>query len=196
MCLRLARTWWLPVLIVTVSGLLQFSAPATSAWLRLAPGMIREGQVWRLVSGHLVHLSWSHYLMNGLAFLMICGLYAPWLTASTLARWMLVTALAVGFGLMWFEPQLGWYVGLSGVLHGLLVAGSLREALRREALGVLVLLAVGLKLAWEQTYGPMPGSESAAGGAVIVNAHLYGAFGGLAAETGRLFATYWPRRWR
>jgi hypothetical protein len=50
--------------------------------------------------------------------------------------------------------MLGWYVGLSGVLHGLLIAGGPRDVLRREPVGFLVLTAVVLKLAWEQAFGP------------------------------------------
>jgi membrane associated rhomboid family serine protease len=40
------------------------------------------------------------------------------------------------------------------------------------------LLVCG-KLLWEQAVGPLPGSAEVAGGKVIVDAHLYGAIGGL-----------------
>ncbi len=36
-----------------------------------------------------------------------------------------------------------------------------------------------VKLVWEGVMGPMPGSESTAGGPVVVQAHLYGSVGGL-----------------
>jgi hypothetical protein len=42
---------------------------------------------------------------------------------------------------------------------------------------VICAVVVG-KLLYEQLVGPLPGSESVAGGTVIVNAHLYGAVGG------------------
>jgi len=46
----------------------------------------------------------------------------------------------------------------------------------------LVLVAfVAAKLVWEQTGGPLPGSEATSGGTVIVDAHLYGALGGFIA---------------
>lgn len=188
------RRWWLPVFILTLSGLFQFAIPVTSTWLRFQPDAISSGELWRLLSGHLVHLSWGHFLMNGIAFLAICGLYKPWLTPGMLSWWMLVSALTVDFGLRWFDPQLDWYVGLSGVLHGLLVAGSLHQILRREPVGFVVLAAVVLKLAWEQAYGPMPGSEATAGGRVIVNAHVYGAIGGCVATAGEQLRSYWRSR--
>jgi len=41
------------------------------------------------------------------------------------------------------------------------------------------LLLLGLKLAWEQLAGPLPGSEALSGGPVVVDAHLYGTSAGL-----------------
>ena len=42
----------------------------------------------------------------------------------------------------------------------------------------ILLMLVIIKLAYEQLWGPMPGSESTAGGKVVVDAHLYGAIFG------------------
>jgi len=184
--------WWLPVCLMTLSGLLQFGAPATSEWLRLEPGIIGNGEVWRLLTAHFVHLSWSHYLMNGIALLAIFALYAP--APRVLGWWMLASAGAVSLGLLWLNPWLAWYVGLSGVLHGVLVAGSLRDSLARDFTGVIMLLAVLIKLIWEQINGPMPGSEAAAGGKVIVDAHLYGAAGGAAALAAQRACVRWRAR--
>ena len=71
-----------------------------------------------------------------------------------------------------------WYVGLSGLLHGLLAAGITTKL--RQPDGETLLLAGLLigKLVWEQFGGPLPGSEVTSGGPVVVNAHLYGALGG------------------
>ena len=84
----------------------------------------------------------------------------------------------VDLGLWFLEPQLFWYVGLSGLLHGLLVAG-IAGSLSARRIDVLVLgIAVLGKLTYEQLVGPLPGSEESTGGTVIVAAHLYGAIGG------------------
>ena len=146
------------------------------AWDRSS---LAAGEVWRLVTGHFAHLGWSHLWLNlaGLALV-------TWITGGAygVMRWAVVamaTVVVIDIGFWYFYPELDWYVGLSGLLHGLLVAGLLpgvRER-DREAL-ILAFLLVG-KLAWEQIVGPLPGSESSAGGAVIVDAHLYGALGGL-----------------
>ncbi|MCH8278820.1 MAG: hypothetical protein IIC12_07825 [Proteobacteria bacterium] len=72
-----------------------------------------------------------------------------------------------------------WYVGLSGLLHGLLVAGILVRLRDLNAETVILAALIVAKLAWEQFNGPLPGSETTSGGPVIVDAHLYGAAGGV-----------------
>ena len=60
--------------------------------------------------------------MNNAALMAICGLFAPSLTARAHVQWIIANALAGEFGLLRFEPGLGWYVDLSNVLHRLLTA--------------------------------------------------------------------------
>ncbi len=140
------------------------------------------GQVWRLLTAHLVHLGWAHLVLNlaGLALVAwIVGSAFGWL------RWIyiaFVSIAAIDAGLWLFNPGLDWYVGLSGLLHGLLAAGLLPRILRRDRESIVLAIFVIAKLVWEQTSGPLPGSESTSGGAVIVDAHLYGVVGGLLAS--------------
>jgi len=67
---------------------------------------------------------------------------------------------------------------LSGLLHGLLLAGAIAGVRSLPAESLVICAVVVAKLAYEQIAGPLPGSESVAGGAVVVNSHLYGAVGG------------------
>ena len=139
------------------------------------------GQWWRLLSGHLVHLGWSHLMLNlgglALAWLLVGRLFS----ASFWVLLLLICALSTSLGLLFFNPLLDWYVGLSGVLHGLLLAGGVVSALRGEREAWLLCALVAGKLLWEQLLGPLPGSSDAAGGTVIVDAHLYGGVSGLVA---------------
>ena len=45
--------------------------------------------------------------------------------------------------------------------------------------GFILLLLLVAKISWEQFSGPVPGSELTSGGPVVVDAHLYGALGGV-----------------
>jgi rhomboid family GlyGly-CTERM serine protease len=165
--------------LAAVAILLQFGgedARRILAWDREA---LAAGESWRLVSGHFVHLGWSHLVLN----LAGLGLVA-WITGAAygLLRWAVIavtTIAVIDAGFWYLYPDLDWYVGLSGVLHGLLAAGLLAGVRQRDREAIVLAVLVAGKLLWEQTVGPLPGSESGAGGSVIVNAHLYGAVGGL-----------------
>jgi len=76
---------------------------------------------------------------------------------------------------------LTWYVGLSGVLHGLFIYGAIREIRFFPFSGYVLVLVLAGKLFWEYMNGAMPGSEEMTGGRVLVEAHLYGAMAGLVA---------------
>lgn len=150
-------------------------------WLRYDRAAILQGEVWRLVTAHLVHLGWKHLAMN------LAGLGLIWLLfhrVYTTAQWLLVTCLSmlgVSLGLLAVLPAVQWYVGLSGVLHGLFVAGALASLAAGYRAELLLLALLTLKLTWEQLHGPLPGSEDFAGGHVLVESHLFGAIAGLLA---------------
>src|SRR5690606_32186414 len=121
----LLRVWPLLALAL-VSAVLSFMGGPSSPALRYERDFLLE-QPWRLLSGHLVHLGTSHLLLNLAGLLMIAWVFAPGLAALQWL-WLLLGSLVVidaGFWLL--EPQLAWYVGLSGVLHGLLLGAALLD---------------------------------------------------------------------
>jgi len=177
----IARSWFVPALVAALILLAALGGDAARAAGRYERAAVLRGELWRLVTGHFVHLGWSHMLLN------LAGLVLVWmLCANGLNGWRGVSALlasiaAIDSGFLLFEPQLQWYVGFSGVLHGLFAAGIVAAVRARESgAWILAAMLVG-KLAFEQLVGPVPLTERVAGGAVIESAHLYGALGGLLA---------------
>jgi len=176
--LRGTAAWLLPAALVLSGGLAAILGEDGLILLRYEREAINAGEFWRLLSGHFVHLGWGHYWLNAAGLILVWFLVGH---ALTPLQWLgglagIIVGIDAGF---WFlDPQLAWYVGLSGALHGLLVGGLL--VTWREAPGenLLVLGLIAAKLTFEQIVGPLPGSESAAGGSVVVNAHLYGAVAG------------------
>ena len=171
--------WRLPIIVLVVSAALALCGDLGREWLQFDRLAIGDGQWWRFLTGHFVHLGTPHLLLNAAGLLLVWYLVGA---TFTLNQWLLIGAgsiFVIGLGFWFLQPQLNWYVGLSGLLHGLLAAGivtGLRKA-ERESI-VLAVLLFG-KLAYEQAAGPLPGSEASSGGAVIVAAHLYGALGGV-----------------
>jgi rhomboid family GlyGly-CTERM serine protease len=142
---------------------------------------VGNGEYWRLLSAHFVHLGPTHLVLN------LAGLLLVWLLVGryfTTTQWLLVlgVTVAVTSAAFWFvDRYLLWYVGLSGVLHGLLLAGAIQGFRTLPSESAIIVAIVVAKLAYEQLAGPMPGSESVSGGDVVVNAHLFGAIGGAVA---------------
>ncbi|MDH3863174.1 MAG: rhombosortase [Gammaproteobacteria bacterium] len=175
------RAWLVPGVVVLVALALMLGGDFGREWLRFERGGIAAGEVWRLLTGHFVHLGVSHTLLN------LAGLVLVWVLvgrAYTWRQWLLVTGgsvAAIDLGLWLGSPQLEWYVGLSGLLHGMLAAGIVAGLADRNTEALILAVVVTGKLAWEQFVGPLPGSEATSGGAVIVDAHLYGVIGAVVA---------------
>jgi len=171
--------WQLPAVLIIVSGIFELFGDSGRLWLQYDRVAILDAELWRLLTGHLVHLGLNHYILNAIALILVWVAVGEYFTTR---QWLIVTIVSitgVNAGLWLFDPQLIWYVGMSGFLHGLLAAGMVKgfQFLPREAvLGGLVVLA---KIVYEQTLGPFPGSEQSAGGSVVVDSHLYGALAGL-----------------
>lgn len=149
--------------------------------LRYERNGILAGEVWRILTGHFVHLTWSHLLLNLGGLALIWMLFGARLSQAHWGIVIAACALGVSAGLMLLNADLHWYVGLSGLLHGMFVAGALGGLFSGYRAEWLLLGLVTVKLAWEQAVGALPGTEALAGGGVIVDAHLYGAISGLVA---------------
>ena len=170
--------WLVPGSVVLIALILLFSGETGREWLRFERSGIAAGELWRLLTGHLVHLGVSHTVLN------LAGLVLVWFLVGRAFDWkqwlwvMAGSVVAIDLGLWFGAPSLEWYVGLSGLLHGMLGAGIVAGIVARSGEALILAVVVAGKLAWEQFAGPLPGSETTSGGAVIVDAHLYGVIGG------------------
>ena len=177
---KLFGAYAVPVAIAGLAGLAELAGNPGRLALRFDREAVASGEIWRLVSAHLVHLGPSHLAMNVLA-LAILAFVLPAL--ATWRQWLLTflaAALFIDIGLLAFHPSVGWYVGLSGVLHGFWAAGVVLaiHARRFEAIPLAVLLL--LKLGYEFLFGGIPLSGEVAAGPVVSVAHAWGAIGGAA----------------
>lgn len=175
---RISLQWihglWLFILLL--SAYLQVSGQVPN-W-RYDQSLINAGDYWLLLSGNIVHLNWTHWGLNIAGLTLGAFFFGAY---GSIFHWMFViflSAFIVGLGLYWFNPEVMTYVGLSGVLHGLLIYGGVREIRVYPASGYVFLLLLVGKLIWELIYGSVPGSEDMIEGRVVTDAHLYGAIGG------------------
>lgn len=139
---------------------------------------IASGELWRLATGHFVHLGWTHLGLNAVG-VGILAMLAPTIPAQRLLARLGVLLIGLSLALWTFCPALDWYVGLSGTLHGLAVLIALDLWGRHAGIGPVILIGTGSKLLWESAAGSATSIDL--GGAVAVEAHFWGAATGLAA---------------
>jgi rhomboid family GlyGly-CTERM serine protease len=179
--LRRSSVWPVPLFLAAFSAVAALGGATAQLHLRYDRSGIAAGELWRLVTGHFAHLGVAHLVLNlaglGVVWILVGGAY------SSLA-WVFIIASSlalIDLGFWFLDRDLGWYVGMSGLLHGLLVAGIVSRFRAAKAESLALAVVVAAKIAWEQLAGPLPGSEFSAGGPVVVNAHLYGAIAGILA---------------
>src|SRR5690606_7059137 len=119
-------------------------------WLRYDRELVEAGQLWRLVTCHLVHLNHWHMLMNLSGFVLCWFFFVDVVTRARLWLWLLVSSVLVGMAFYFFDTDLQRYVGLSGILHGFLVLCLLLGWRSNPLLHTLVLAVVIGRLTWEQ----------------------------------------------
>src|SRR5690554_1332033 len=83
-------------------------------------------QPWRILTAHIFHLDATHALYNALGFLLISSLFAHHFTVRTWLSALIIIALACVIT-VWVIGTPERFVGLSGVIHGLLLTSLLLE---------------------------------------------------------------------
>jgi len=140
---------------------------------------ITDGQYWRILTGNLVHLGWMHLALNVSALLIGTWVFYPARTPIAWAVAQIVCSIVSSTGLYLFSPGVSWCVGMSGALHGLLMIGAIDWIRQGDRMGWALLAIWTAKLAWEQWQGALPFSTQTLDSAIVTDAHLWGAIGGL-----------------
>lgn len=177
---RSRDVWLMPAVLMALFAALQLGGEPLRLALRYDHGLIAQGEWWRLLTGSFVHLSAWHLFLNELGIVVLVLLAPERLSPAVWLRRVLCLDLGMAAGMFWLAPHVQWYVGMSGVIHGLFVLALGRQVVQQRdliALGCLVFL-LG-KLAWEMFAGAPVSDEAAIGGSVVLESHLYGSLSAL-----------------
>jgi rhomboid family GlyGly-CTERM serine protease len=179
---------------LSLASLLVVLAVATNALfplLSLARVQVEQGELWRLFTSNFVHFGWPHTLMNLAAFFLCALALLNSFPVRQLLGLILCCCLSVGLGVYYLNPEYGTYAGLSGAIHGFIVAGLMRNKRHPAWLNAILIALVFAKIIYEhqpdyqatelQTLMPVP---------VAYDAHMYGAIAGLVFGLG-----YWLIIW-
>lgn len=171
---------FLPLLISFLALLAFIFDHSLSSFFIYQRDLIAKGELWRLLTGHFFHTNEYHLLLNLAALWMLWGLHKQYYNIYCYSLLFITLALTCSIGLYYFSPDLYRYVGLSGVLHGVFVWGAIIDIKHQDKTGYLLLLGVWLKIIYEQIYGASSDVANLIAANVAVDAHLWGAIGGLA----------------
>ena len=159
--------------------LLEFAGADIRLLLRYERSGVLNGEWWRLLTGHLMHGNLHHLALNVVGTGLVALLFGRDYPARQWLFILFCSASAIDIAFVFCEPQVQWYVGLSGVLHGAIAAGIVAWwRYENRYLTIVAGILLLLKLGWEQGRGALPLSGDMP---VIVDAHLYGAAGGVMA---------------
>jgi rhomboid family GlyGly-CTERM serine protease len=163
---------WLPLSgFILLMLLLQLVGPEH---FRYETRAIHDLQLWRLLSGHWVHANWVHYVLNMAGFVLCLALtdihWSSW-------QWgwrILLLSLGISLCFYGLQPDMGWYVGFSGVLFGLYILAASATLRIQPLLSGLLLAFIAIKIILEQWSSANITSGDLIGVPVLVDAHFYG----------------------
>tara|TARA_B100001245_G_scaffold124329_1_gene91674 strand:+ start:43213 stop:43803 length:591 start_codon:yes stop_codon:yes gene_type:complete len=174
---RSYRVWI--VLAAAALGICLAGEPLTDL-LRYDRAAIAQGELWRLLTAHLTHLSLNHAILNLAALALTAyvsdGRIPLWHQSLC---WLWLFAFT-GVLLYLTSPDLSYYVGLSGALHGALIVAIAFSPYYSRLVRFGTLAVISAKIVWEQSpfYDDMANADFL-GGRVETRAHLYGALAGV-----------------
>ena len=138
--------------------------------------LIDQGELWRLVTAHFVHIDKEHLLLN-LSVLLILGALLESLHTKLLIPTLLSGVIAINLGLWFGMESLLYYCGLSGLLNSLFVVviwqfWNISKDPMILCLGAANLSKIGLEITMNEalfssiSWPPLP------------EAHFFGVLGG------------------
>lgn len=117
---------------------------------------IASGQLWRILTGHLTHWNFDHYIWDGIV-LLVLGVLCERSDRNTYVACLLGSAVLISLSMWCCMPEIATYRGLSGLDSALfaLLAGNLlvenwSERQWHWVVGLLgALLGFGMKVGYE-----------------------------------------------
>lgn len=118
-------TLWLIALIVVIYGITSapvflVSSPYYLELFDFSAEMVRQGQWWRLITGNLLHLNFSHLLNNAFAIYIFGHFLEPVIGSRRL--FILILLSIAGTDWVSYMLDMGPSVGASGIGYGLMFA--------------------------------------------------------------------------
>ena len=154
--------FWLLAGLLLLTNYPLFFGGNTTRWA-FYPGLVKQGEWWRVFTGLLTHVSWYHFLLDGLPFFLV---YLSLDEKRIFYRLFYVILAGAGSLLagIWFSPlvpEVGLR-GLSGITYGITALGALEMVFHEKKdktnkiIGAAVFAFLLLMVAYETITGKFP----------------------------------------
>jgi|GEM_PF-350920 len=140
---------------------------------------VSQGEWWRMISAHFTHNTWQHFGLNMLGLGILSILFAE---VASWQRWLVIflfSSIFCSMGFFFLHGKNYAYVGMSDVLHGVVIAYALLDYKHYKWSNILLIAGTFGKVIWEQTPWYVETSGDFIGGRVAIESHFYGAISGL-----------------
>lgn len=135
-------------------------------------------ECWRIISGHFVHASWPHLLINLVNVILLRAVFREWLPTRDFILFLAFSAVFISIGL-WLTTNFTSYVGFSGIFHGLLIYLLLTYWHHSRTLFSIAIICLIGKILYEQIYGASAALAEFIGVGVAIESHSLGVTSGL-----------------
>jgi rhomboid family GlyGly-CTERM serine protease len=168
-----------PLLLIILCALLFLFEPQASHYFAFNRIQIEQFQWWRLLTGNLLHTNANHLLLNLTAVALLWALHGQNFRLAQYTLMFFILCITTTLLIYGFAKQLQWYVGLSGVLHGVFIIGAYFDIKQGMKTGWLLLIGVLIKVGHEQIFGASQDIADLINATVAIDAHLFGTISGL-----------------
>lgn len=181
------RLPWLTLSTGAVATLVYLAPASIGTGLQLDRSAIALGAFWSLLTAHLVHWSFEHYIWDVLIFVAI-GAFVESRSRGIWLQLNLISALAISLSVLAFRSDLQSYRGLSGldmalasywVLSMLQTSWANGQSKERWMWGVALAVLIAKPMVEMAIGGPMFVHALGDGVENVALAHLVGALVGL-----------------
>jgi rhomboid family GlyGly-CTERM serine protease len=161
---------------LAIAAVLQASSGVE--WASLNFREVLNGQLWRLVTGHLIHTDWQHYAMNMVGLSLCIVVFRDDLSAKHWPWSFIFISLFSSLTMLFTAVPYDRYLGFSDVLHGWILLGAMAIAHKEPRFTLLIFVLFWIKILEEQ-YQLAFFTSYGVSGNVAKESHIYGAIGGL-----------------
>jgi len=127
------------------------------------------------ITPNFVHLHWKHWFLNMLSFISTLLFFHNIWSIKELIGFFLGASLFIVSSLYLFSTNVNSYVGMSGILYGLVFYGAMKSLVSHKITSTLILSFIVLKLFFNQEINHLMGVDSFLNYSVVVtDVHWYG----------------------